>query len=581
MKNNVLKRFYIILLAVCLLSGHICVSASAYDAMEYPRLYESEQVPAADTLSRYADVDELRAYIFEAFKEMPEGKVDISKFDMPMDAFDALKEFIWREMPECFQINGLRWFASNNKLTGLAASYKYAETKEQYKSMFAECEAKAAVILDGIKDNDSLSEVEKALLIHDRLAMICSYCTDQNVDVRYTMYGALVRGLAVCDGYARAYAYLLRLAGIENINCSSETLNHAWNLVLIDGKYYHVDVTWDDPSITSGSKSNEGAVKHTNFMLSNEAIKANKHDATDYYTPGNDNKYDNYYWSGSETEFQLLDGKIYYFDNATGELKSLNEDRTSGTALYKVSDKWWSGDGSTYWVGNFSRLSSDGESLFFSSSDTVYIYDVERGEAAPVFKPKTGKGDLIYGLIYRNGYLICDINDCPYGSVSRLKEEKMLFTEYEWVEGAEISGEVKIVGNIEVTFDVLDKDGNVISTVTSNGGAFTLTAGEGSEYIEITAPGHIGKIYSVGYLVQFGLDSVKLDLVGDTNGDDELNNKDVTVLFRALSSTDNKYDDASDVNADGEENNKDVTLLFRFLSDPKQTLKTHSVKIEW
>ena len=68
----------------------------------------------------------------------------------------------------------------------------------------------------------------------------------------YTAVGALLYGRAACEGYAEAFALLLRLAGIP---CSAvggiggtgdDTEPHAWNIVSIDGDYALVDVTWDD-----------------------------------------------------------------------------------------------------------------------------------------------------------------------------------------------------------------------------------------------------------------------------------------------------------------------------------------------
>lgn len=69
----------------------------------------------------------------------------------------------------------------------------------------------------------------------------------------HTAYGVFVRGQAVCDGYAEALHSLLKAAGIENTIVRGEAKphnkwqGHAWLLVKIDGKYSHVDVTWNDP----------------------------------------------------------------------------------------------------------------------------------------------------------------------------------------------------------------------------------------------------------------------------------------------------------------------------------------------
>jgi FOG: Glucan-binding domain (YG repeat) len=60
----------------------------------------------------------------------------------------------------------------------------------------------------------------------------------------HTLYGALIKGDAVCEGYAKIAKILLNNSGIESDIIVSNT--HAWNYVNIDGKYYQLDTTWDD-----------------------------------------------------------------------------------------------------------------------------------------------------------------------------------------------------------------------------------------------------------------------------------------------------------------------------------------------
>ena len=60
----------------------------------------------------------------------------------------------------------------------------------------------------------------------------------------YNAYGALVKGCSVCEGYAKAYKYLLNSVDIECEIIVSAT--HAWNAVKLEDKWYYVDCTWDD-----------------------------------------------------------------------------------------------------------------------------------------------------------------------------------------------------------------------------------------------------------------------------------------------------------------------------------------------
>lgn len=64
----------------------------------------------------------------------------------------------------------------------------------------------------------------------------------------HTMVGALVQGKAVCDGYAKSLMYLLNAVGIPTklVVGTADGVPHAWNMVNIQGQFYHVDVTWGD-----------------------------------------------------------------------------------------------------------------------------------------------------------------------------------------------------------------------------------------------------------------------------------------------------------------------------------------------
>lgn len=57
-------------------------------------------------------------------------------------------------------------------------------------------------------------------------------------------YGALIEKSAVCDGYAEAFSLLANAAGYQTIVVYSST--HAWNMVYLQGHWYHIDVTWMD-----------------------------------------------------------------------------------------------------------------------------------------------------------------------------------------------------------------------------------------------------------------------------------------------------------------------------------------------
>lgn len=120
---------------------------------------------------------------------------------------------------------------------------EYSFSKEEYLSEKLRFEKEADRIISEI--DTSMSEFDRELELHDRLAQMVSYHLDATHV--HDSYGAIIDGRAVCEGYARAFQYLLYKVGIQAITVSGEANGaHAWNLVRIDGEYYYTDLTWDD-----------------------------------------------------------------------------------------------------------------------------------------------------------------------------------------------------------------------------------------------------------------------------------------------------------------------------------------------
>ncbi len=106
-----------------------------------------------------------------------------------------------------------------------------------------------------------MPDYQKVLVIHDWIVNQTRY-NSANIQEpgNHLAYGALVKGSCVCMGYAEAGVIMFQAAGIETAyidgeatNSSGKTEGHAWNAVKIDGEWYLVDMTWDDPVMNDGS----------------------------------------------------------------------------------------------------------------------------------------------------------------------------------------------------------------------------------------------------------------------------------------------------------------------------------------
>lgn len=150
----------------------------------------------------------------------------------------------------------------------------YVEEKEVIEKRKKETEQKVDSILKKIiKPN--YSDYDKVKAVHDYIVLNTAYDyenfkKDTVPEESYMAYGSLVKGVAVCDGYVRAASLLLDRLGIENIYVTGYVAGdglHSWNMVKLDGKYYHMDTTWDDPV-----PNKPGYVGYNYFLVSSKQL---------------------------------------------------------------------------------------------------------------------------------------------------------------------------------------------------------------------------------------------------------------------------------------------------------------------
>ena len=87
---------------------------------------------------------------------------------------------------------------------------------------------------------------EQLKALHDGLCEIAEYGGNQS------MKNLFLKGEGICYAYADAFTYLCQLAGYDCIRVSGDAYyrgdggGHEWSMVKVEGKWYYVDVTWDD-----------------------------------------------------------------------------------------------------------------------------------------------------------------------------------------------------------------------------------------------------------------------------------------------------------------------------------------------
>ncbi len=170
----------------------------------------------------------------------------------------------------------------------IKSNNKESLTDEKDKFVFDEVKR----IIDS-KITDNMSVYEKELAVHDYIVKNCEYDPDklnplkrkenENSD---SPYGVLKRKRAICLGYAKTFQLFMNVLDIPciTIHATATDEEHGWNMVQIDNKWYHVDVTWDDPVPDKGSK-----VSHKYFNVTDSFIEKD-HNWDKKITPVADSK---------------------------------------------------------------------------------------------------------------------------------------------------------------------------------------------------------------------------------------------------------------------------------------------------
>ncbi len=166
---------------------------------------------------------------------------------------------------------------------------KYTVSAEQAEEMNIAVRTVADEILKGISAD--MSQTDIVAYFHDTIITSCEYSETANSD---NVYGCLVEGKAVCEGYSRAMQYLCTLVGVKCIIVTGVAEeDHMWNMVEIDGQWYHIDLTWDDPRYNPPIAD---YVSHTYHNVTTEDISVDHIiDESNFTVPVADSTAANYY----------------------------------------------------------------------------------------------------------------------------------------------------------------------------------------------------------------------------------------------------------------------------------------------
>ncbi|RGS40338.1 hypothetical protein DWX94_10525 [Coprococcus eutactus] len=392
-----------------------------------------EQQDGAASLASTYDATALEKRIVEGIKAW-QTSIDVSELGLTRDDIDngAVKSII-NSHPEFISLSGgYTYWTSGSSITKIQFTYLTNAKEEQQELDAALQEVKSKI------DTSGMSDEEIVLAYHEYLTSTVAYAYEDYFNGTiaanhgYDMYGALVKHSCVCQGYAETMFYLLREAGLSCAIASSGNINHAWNIVKIHGKWYHIDATWDDPVWDMPGRS-----YHDYFLVSFDTMNKNTlinhtKDRTDMvvsaqwgdtYTTAVDTTYESgKFWNGIEKAIFYKDG--YWYSISEGSSKTsfnINKYQYStniNKVLYSGTAKWTTPSGG-YYHGVYSSIYLRGDNLYFTTPDSLNKIDITSTNVNPTelinirtqYNSSTGNNLYAFGEQY--GKLVYFITDSP------------------------------------------------------------------------------------------------------------------------------------------------------------------------
>jgi hypothetical protein len=211
---------------------------------------------------------------------------------------DAAYKAVCADYGEIFWASGYVYtrYTRGDELLELEFAPKYKFSEAEQEELQLQIDAKAEEILSSV--SEEWDDYLRAKYVFEYLASNVDY--DVEAPENQNIISTFLYGKTVCQGYACATQYLLRLLGIQSAIVTGEAAgeSHAWNLVRLDGKYYYIDTTWGNSSYLEADSADSGIKRFINynyFGVTSEQIELT-HVANDVFAlPECNATADNYY----------------------------------------------------------------------------------------------------------------------------------------------------------------------------------------------------------------------------------------------------------------------------------------------
>lgn len=191
------------------------------------------------------------------------------------------------------------------------------------------------------------TDFDKEVYIHNYILDSCVYEDGDSWENNST-YGAVINGKTVCTGYSQEMQLLLSCFGVQStiVTGDGDGQGHQWNLVCVDGSWYHLDPTWDDTDKSGYSEREIDYARYDYFNLTTEQISQD-HTVARLYGEMTEDEIS----AGEESKYAALfnlflpdcsstDYNYYYYTSVKiNDLSGNIDNKTASEFAQKINDK--------------------------------------------------------------------------------------------------------------------------------------------------------------------------------------------------------------------------------------------------
>lgn len=429
------KKFAVLLIVFTMLCPSIALADTEFETYEF-----NSEITLFDVRHTVPDDSEvaLIEYMASEIGNKTED-IDVKSYNVSKQRFiellDYLSSNIQLEHPEIFYLDSYSFGAAGNTVTSLEPEY---DDSDYINYAQAEIDTELNNITSLLSDD--MSDFEKTLTVHDYIINNYEYDTTYQSRSLDTM---VMEKQGVCQGYTYLFKYVMDNIGIDCVTVPSDANAHIWNKVKIDGEWYNIDLTSDDPIYDVSYIPYSNSVTRTYFLLNDSELTSFKDDTL--HTVWNEYKWDGKTPSEvsdstafSDSVIRQLEGPVIYHNgqcysfanldgrNGNNNLVTADFSANTLTPVYKDSSSFtwrpWGFD-KVYYPNILSTLiTMDGE-LYFNSPNKIYRFNTDDNTAEEVYEyiPDTPDKSqtYIWGLKLFDGILNIEYSKNVYAGVQK------------------------------------------------------------------------------------------------------------------------------------------------------------------